>query len=42
MGIGKTFDLLDHQFLIAVLTKYEFGQNVITRIKILFYLHVTK
>ena len=35
MDIEKAFDSLDHSFLISVLKKFGFGQNVITCIEIL-------
>ena len=36
MDLKKTFDSLDHKFLISVLKKFEFGQNFITWIEIIF------
>ena len=35
MCIEKTFDSLDHNFLISALEKYGFGKNFISRVKIL-------
>ena len=37
MDLKKTFDSLDHKFLISVLKKFEFGQNFITWIEIIFW-----
>ena len=34
MDVEKTFDLLDHNFLISVLKKFAFSQNFITWIEI--------
>ena len=34
--VEKVFDPLDHKFLILVLKKFVFGQNVISWIEIIF------